>query len=195
MRTRLAALLLLVPSFALAADYKIDSAHSAASFSVRHLMVSNVRGEFKNVNGTISYDEKNLDASKVDATIDVSTVNTGEPPRDGHLKSPDFFDVAKYPTINFKSKQFYKEGGVLKIKGDLTIHGTTKEVVLTVDGPSAEVKDPWGNARFGASATTKINRQDYGVSWSKTLDGGGAVVGDEVSITIDLEATKQAMKK
>lgn len=194
MRLMIAALLLLVPSMALAADYKIDSAHSAASFSVRHLLISNVRGEFKNITGTVSYDPNNLTASKVDATIDVSTVNTGEPNRDTHLKSPDFFDVAKFPTMTFKSKQFFKDGSTLKVKGDLTIHGVTKEVVLTVDGPTAEVKDPWGNMRWGASATVKINRGDYGVSWSKTLDGGGAVVGDEVSITIDLEAVRPAAK-
>ena len=197
MRMKLAALalLLLVPSFALAADYKIDSVHSSAQFSVRHLMVSNVKGEFTKVSGSIAYDEKNLAASKVEAEIDATTVNTHESARDNHLKSPDFFDVARYPAITFKIKLFYKDGGVLKIKGDLTMHGTTKEVILTVDGPSPEIKDPWGNARFGASATTKINRQDFGVSWSKALDGGGALVGDEVTITIDLEAVKQAMKK
>ncbi len=189
MKLKIAALLLLVPSMALAADYKIDSAHSAASFTVRHLLISNVRGEFKNVNGTISYDANNLAASKVEATIDIATVNTGEAGRDGDLKSPNYFDVAKYPTMTFKSKQFYKDAGVLKVKGDLTLHGTTKEVVLTLEGPSGEVKDPWGNTRIGASATTKLNRQDFGVS------GGVPAVGDEISVTIDLEALKPAPGK
>ena len=193
MRLKLAALLLLVPSMALAADYKIDSAHSSAEFSVRHLMVSNVKGTFGNVTGSITYDPKNLPASKVEASMDVSTVNTGQPQRDGHLKSPDFFDAAKYPTITFKSKQFYMDGGALKVKGDLTIHGTTKEVVLNVDGLTPEVA-AMGSFNIGATATTKINRQDFGVSWSKSLDGGGAVVADEVAITLELAAVRPAAK-
>jgi polyisoprenoid-binding protein YceI len=189
-KTLLAVALVVFPVFAFSAEYSIDPKHSSAQFTVRHLMVSNVKGAFSNVTGTINYDPNNLAASSVDATIDVSTVDTRQPQRDADLSSPNFFDVAKYPTMTFKSKQFYREGGSLKVKGDLTLHGVTKEVVLDVDGPSPEVKDPWGNVRVGASASTKINRHDWGLNYNKMVEAG-AVVGDEITISIDLEATKK----
>jgi polyisoprenoid-binding protein YceI len=131
----------------------------------------------------------------VDVTIDVSTVDTRQPDRDKDLKSDKFFDVAHYPAMTFKSKKVEQAGaGKLKITGDLTIRGTTKEVVLDVEGPTAPVKDPWGNQRAAATASTKINRQDFGVKWNATMDNGGVVVGDEVAITIDVEMVKQAPK-
>jgi polyisoprenoid-binding protein YceI len=176
-------------SFA-ATTYAIDPQHSSAQFSVRHMTVSNVRGEFSNVSGTVVYDPKDLSASKVDAKIDTATLTTREPDRDKHLKSPDFFDVAKFPQMTFQSKEFIKNGDKLQIKGDLTIHGVSKPVVLDVDGPSAEAKDPWGKMRLGASGTTTVNRKDFGLVWNKTLDGGGVLVGDDVKITLDIEAVR-----
>ena len=186
----LAVALLVFPVLAFSAEYSIDPNHSSAQFTVRHLMVSNVKGAFSKVTGTVNYDPSNLAASSVDATIDVSTVDTRQPQRDADLRSPNFFDVEKFPTMTFKSKQFYREGSQLKVKGDLTMHGVTKEVVLDVDGPSPEVKDPWGNQRVGASISTKINRHDWGLNYSKMVEAG-AVVGDEITINIDLEGTKK----
>ena len=186
----LAVALLAVPVFAFSAEYSIDPNHSSAQFTVRHLVISNVKGAFSKVTGTINYDPSNLAASNVDATIDVSTVDTRQPMRDADLRSDHFFDVAKYPTMTFKSTQFYREGNQIKVKGDLTMHGVTKQVVLDVDGPSAEVKDPWGNQRIGASISTKINRHDWGLNYNKMVEAG-AVVGDEITINIDLEATKK----
>ena len=171
--------------------YTIDPQHSAAEFSVRHLMISNVKGEFTKVSGTIVYDPKNPAAAKIDAVIEVNSISTREPQRDAHLKSPDFFDTAKFPTIAFQSKQVWKSNGKLQVKGDLTMHGVTHEVVLDVDGPTAEVKDPWGNPRLGASATTKIDRKNWGLVWNKALEAGGVMIGDEVTITIDIEATRK----
>jgi polyisoprenoid-binding protein YceI len=174
--------------------YEIDSSHSSAQFSVRHLMISNVKGEFSKVTGTFVYDPKNPAASRIDAVVDVNSITTREPKRDAHLKSPDFFDAAKYPTMTFKSKQAWKSGDKIHVKGDFTLHGVTKEVTLDVEGPTAEVKDPWGNARVGATATTKINRKDWGLGWNKALETGGVMVGEEVSITIDVEGVKKAAK-
>jgi polyisoprenoid-binding protein YceI len=181
---------LAVPAFA--ADYSIDGAHSAASFSVRHLMVSNVRGEIKKIAGKVAFDDANPAATVVEATLDINTINTGEPDRDKHLKTPDFFDAAQFPSIEFKSKSAKKVKDGIDVTGDLTIHGVTKSVVLHVTGITKEVKDPWGMLRRGATATTTINRQDFGVKWNKNLDGGGMVLGDEVSITLDVEATRKA---
>lgn len=189
------ALVLAAAPAALAESYTIDSAHSKAQFSIRHMMVSNVRGEFSKMKGTIDYDEKDPSAIRIEATIDVASINTGEPKRDEHLKSPDFFDVAKYPVITFRSKSARKTADGLAVTGDLTIHGVTKEVVLQVEGPSPEVRDPWGNFRRGATATTKINRKDFGLTWNAALEAGGVVVGDEVAITIDVEAVRPAAKK
>jgi polyisoprenoid-binding protein YceI len=156
-------------------------------------MISNVKGEFTKVSGTIVYDPKNPAAAKIDAVIDVNSISTREPQRDTHLKSPDFFDTAKFPTLTFQSKQVWKSNGKLQVKGDLTMHGVTHEVVLDIDGPTAEVKDPWGNPRFGASATTKVDRKNWGLVWNKALEAGGVMIGDEVTITIDIEATRKAV--
>ena len=175
--------------------WQIDPAHTAAQFAVKHMMISTVRGEFKKVTGTVVWDDQDLTKSKVNVTIDTNTVNTGEEARDKDLKSDKFFDVANFPTITFVSKKVETNGrGKLKVTGDLTIHGVTKEVVLDVEGPTPPIKDPWGNTRSAVSATTHVNRQDFGVKWNANLDGGGVVVSDTVGITIDLEMTKQAAK-
>lgn len=181
-----------IPALARAANYDIDTAHSSAGFAVRHLAVSNVRGEFAKVTGVVEYDAKDLSKTRVEATLDAASVTTRDPKRDEHLKSADFFDVAQYPVITFKSTKVEKASQGLKVKGDLTLHGVTRPVVLDVQGPTPEVKDPWGNVRAGASATAKINRKDFGMSFNKTLDSGGLVVGDEVAITIDVELVKKA---
>jgi polyisoprenoid-binding protein YceI len=162
--------------------WQIDPNHSAAQFSVRHLSVSTVRGAFTKVSGSATYDTADPSKDSVDVTIDASSIDTRVQMRDNDLRSPNFLDVQKYPTITFKSKQAKAAGaGKLQIIGDLTIHGVTKEVVLDVDGPSAQIKDPWGNQRIGASASTKINRKDFGVN------GAPGVVGDDITITIDTE--------
>lgn len=195
MKTILGAALVssLVPfSGAWATDYEIDSAHASADFSVKHLMVSNVKGHFSNVTGKVSYDPANVAASKVEASIDVATVDTRNSKRDDHLKSPDFFDAGKFNVMTFKSTKVEPAGaGKLKVTGDLTIHGVTKPVVLDVEGPSAEVKDPWGNIRRGVSASTTLNRKDFGLTWNKALETGGVVVGEEVSVTLDLEVMRK----
>lgn len=170
--------------------YDIDAAHSAARFSVRHMMVSNVRGEFAKLSGSVVYDPAKPDATTIDATIDAASINTNNEKRDAHLKSPDFFDAAKFPTLTFKSNRAWKAGGVLQVEGSLTMHGVTRGVVLRIDGPTPEQKDPMGNTRIGATATTKVNRKDYGLAWNKVLESGGVVVGEEVAITIDVEAVK-----
>lgn len=190
------AFVLVLPASAATSTWQIDPSHSAAQFSVRHLAISTVRGGFSNVTGTVNFDDKDVTKSSVDVTIDVSTVDTREPNRDKDLKSDKFFDLAHYPTMTFKSKQVEQVGtGKLKVTGELTIRGVTKEIVLDVDGPTAPVKDPWGNQRAAASATTKINRQDFGVKWNATMDNGGVVVGDDVSITIDLEMVQKPAAK
>jgi polyisoprenoid-binding protein YceI len=172
--------------------YTIDPAHSVADFKVRHLMVSNVRGEISGVSGTVQFDEANPANSKVEATIDVATLQTREPDRDKHLKSADFLEVEKFPTITFVSKKVVKTGDEEhKVTGDLTIHGVTREVTLDVEGPTPEAKDPWGNVKVGASAKTKINRKDFGLVWNVALETGGVLVGEDVQIHLDLELTKQ----
>lgn len=185
------AALVAVATPAAAQTWKIDPAHSSATFTVRHMMVSNVHGRFGKVEGTIVYDGKNIAGIKADATIDATTITTDNEKRDAHLKSPDFFDATGFPTITFKSKRAEAVGnGKFKLIGDLTMRGKTKEVVLDVDGPTDPITAQ--NAqRIGATATTTVNRQDYGVSWSRALDGAGVVVSDEVKITIELELIKQ----
>jgi polyisoprenoid-binding protein YceI len=176
------ALAMAATAAAQAGTWQIDPNHSAAQFSVRHLGVSTVRGAFSKVSGTAKYDPADPSKTTLDATIDANSVDTRVEMRDKDLRSPHFLEVEKYPTITFHSKQAKAAGqGKVQVTGDLTIHGVTKEVVLDVDGPSAAVKDPWGNQRIGASATTKINRNDFGVS------GAPGVVGDEITITIDAE--------
>ena len=185
--TSWAAALLLLTLPASAGTWNIDTSHSSVQFAVRHMMVSTVRGEFTKVTGTVELDESDLSKSRIEATIDATTVDTREPKRDAHLKSPDFFDVANNPTIAFKSKSVAKAGAGFKVTGDLTLRGVTKEVVLDVDPLSDQIKDPGGNLRTGTTARTKINRKDFGVSWNRALDAGGVVVSDEVTITIDVE--------
>jgi polyisoprenoid-binding protein YceI len=184
-----------LPASAANSTWQLDPNHSSAQFSVKHLGLSTVRGAFSTVKGTIVLDDKDLAKSNVDVTIDVSSVDTRQPDRDKDLKSDKFFDAANYPTITFKSTKVEQVApGRLKVTGDLTIRGTTKPVILDVDGPTAPVKDPWGNNRAAASATTRINRQDYGVKWNAKLDNGGVVVGDDVAIVIDVEMVQQAPK-
>ena len=183
---------LLVPAgLATAQTYAIDPAHSAADFSVKHMMIANVQGEFSGVKGTITYDQHALKSSSVGATVDVATIKTNDPDRDKHLKSPDFFDVAKYPVMKFESTDFVEDGGKMQVKGNLTLHGVTKAIVLDTEGPSPEMKDPWGNLRRGISATTTIHRQDYGLVWNKALDGGGMLVGDDIKVTLNIEGVRK----
>jgi polyisoprenoid-binding protein YceI len=178
-----------VSAAAQAGSWRIDPNHSAAQFSVRHLGVSTVRGAFMKVSGSASYDPADPSKNSVDVTIDASSVDTRVEMRDNDLRSPNFLDVQKYPTITFKSKQSKSAGaGKLEILGYLTIHGVTKEVTLDVDGPSAPIKDPWGNQRIGASASTKINRRDFGIN------GAAGAVGDEISIIIDTELIQPPAK-
>lgn len=158
-------------------------------------MISNVKGEFTKVTGQVRFDPARPENLSVEAAIDVSTINTREPDRDNHLKSADFLHAERFPTITFKSKQAVKDAHGLKLTGDLTIHGVTREVTLDVEGPTPPTKDPWGNTRVGASATTKINRKDFGLTWNQALETGGVVVGDEVKITIDVELLAQTEDK
>jgi polyisoprenoid-binding protein YceI len=186
---------LAVPSPAATATWQIDPAHTAAGFSVRHMMIATVRGQFKGVTGTVLWDDQDSNNSTVDVTIDANTVDTGEPKRDADLKSANFFDVKNYPTITFKSTKIEKiSAGKMKVTGNLTVHGVTKQVVLDVEGPSGAVKDPWGNTRVALNASTTINRLDYGVKWNAKMDSGGMVVGDDVNVNIDLEMTKKEAK-
>jgi len=189
-----AVLVVVAASAAQAQTWTIDTSHSGAHFAVRHMMVSTVRGDMGKVTGTVTFDGTNLAAATVDATIDVTGISTRDEKRDAHLKSADFFDVATYPTMTFKSKKVVPNAdGSFKLIGDLTMHGVTKEVTLDVEAMRPVVKMANGS-RTGTTATTKINRQDFGVKWSRTMDGGGVVVGDEVSVTIDLELIQQAAK-
>ena len=190
------AAVLSLPAQAATGTWNIDPNHSAAQFAVRHLGLSTVRGAFTKVTGTAILNDSDITKSSVEVTIDANSVDTRVPNRDNDLRSDHFFDVAKYPTITFKSKKVEQVApGKLKVTGDLTIHGTTKEAVLDVDGPTAPVKDPWGNQRIAASGTTKINRQDYGVKWNATMDNGGVVVGDDVEITLDVELVQPKAAK
>jgi polyisoprenoid-binding protein YceI len=183
--------LLSFPRLAGASTWQIDPAHTSAQFAVRHLMVSTVRGTLGKVTGAVNLDETDPTKSSVEASVDATGIDTREPKRDQHLKSPDFFDVAKYPTISFKSKKVTKVSDTkYQVTGDLTMHGVTKEVVLDVEGSPKPFRDPFGNLRIGGVATTKLNRQDFGIQWNKSLDGGGVVVGDEVSVTIDVEVIR-----
>ena len=173
--------------------YQIDTAHSSAQFKVRHMMIANVKGEFDKVSGTVNFDPANPTASTVEASIDVSTISTRDEQRDGHLKSSDFLDVEKYPAITFKSKKVTATGGdSFNVLGDLTIRDTTKEVTLNVEELTGEAKDPWGNMRRGATAKTRINRKDFGMTFNVALEAGGFLVGEEVDLTIDVELIRQA---
>ncbi len=168
--------------------WNIDAVHSSAQFKVKHMMISNVKGEFTGVTGKLTLDGSDITKSHVEATIDSSTINTREPQRDAHLKSADFFDVEKFPTLTFKSTGIARTGEAeLAVTGDLTIHGTTRSVVFEVEGPSAPMKDPWGATRIGLSGTTRINRKDFGLTWNAALETGGILVGEEVTITLEVE--------
>jgi polyisoprenoid-binding protein YceI len=170
--------------------WNIDPAHAVAEFKVKHMMISNVKGHFAKVSGTLTLDESALSNSHVEASIEAASIETRDPQRDAHLKSADFFDVEKFPTLSFKSTRVTARDGELAVEGDLTIHGVTRNVVFSVEGPTPAVKDPWGNTRVAISATTKINRKDFGLVWNAALETGGILVGDEVTITLEIEFVK-----
>ncbi|HLX86092.1 MAG TPA: YceI family protein [Terriglobales bacterium] len=172
-------------------NWNIDPVHSSAQFKVKHMMISNVKGEFTAVTGALTLDEKDITKSRIEASIDATTINTREAQRDAHLKSADFLDVEKFPTLSFKSTRVTKTGdGELSITGDLSIHGVTRSVVFEVEGVSAPTKDPWGNTRIGLSASTRISRKDFGLTWNAALETGGILVGEEVTITLDVQFVK-----
>ncbi|MGD1026836.1 YceI family protein [Candidatus Binatus soli] len=185
------AIVVALPVLVHADTWQIDSSHTSVEFTVRHMMISNVKGQFQKTTGTITANGNDPASAKIDVTIDASSVDTRVERRDAHLKSPDFLDVAKYPTITFKSTKVEADGpNKWKMTGDLTVHGVTKPVVLDVEGSGPPIQ-VMGNTRAGASATTKINRSDFGLTWNKALETGGVLVGDEVAISIDVEAVKK----
>ena len=171
--------------------WNLDAAHSGAEFKVKHMMISNVKGHFSKLSGALVLDESDPAKSKVEAQIDAASIQTREDQRDAHLKSADFFDVDKFPTLSFKSTSVKVTGDrELSVEGDLTIHGVTRKATFAVEGPTPPAKDPWGNSRVAVSATTKINRKDYGLTWNAALETGGILVGDEVTITLDVQFIK-----
>jgi polyisoprenoid-binding protein YceI len=171
--------------------WNIDPVHSIAEFKVRHMMITNVKGQFPAIRGTITLDENDVTNSRVESSIQADSINTREADRDTHLKSADFLHVEKFPSLTFASTHITRAGdGELEVEGDLTIRGVTRKVVFDVEGPTPPGKDPWGNIRIGLSATTKINRKDFGLIWNAALETGGILVGDEVTITLDVEAVK-----
>jgi polyisoprenoid-binding protein YceI len=171
--------------------WNLDPVHSAAEFNVKHMMISNVKGRFAIVSGVLNLDETDVTRSSVTATIDAASIDTRDAQRDAHLKSPDFFDVEQFPTLTFKSTAVERAGdGELKVTGELTIHGVTRKVAFDVEGPTAPGKDPWGNTRIGLSATTKINRKEFGLNWNAALETGGILVGDNVTLTLDVQFIK-----
>jgi polyisoprenoid-binding protein YceI len=171
--------------------WKLDPAHSVAEFKVKHMMISNVKGSFSGLSGTLQLNEDDYTLSRIEASIPVDTLNTGDAQRDGHVKSAEFFDAEKYPAITFKSTNIDSEGGTdYSVTGDLTIHGVTKSVTFAAEGVSEPEKDPWGNHRIGLSATTKINRKDFGLSWNTALESGGVLVGDHVTISLEVQFIK-----
>lgn len=171
--------------------WNIDPVHSVAEFKVKHMMISNVKGQFPAIQGTLTFNEQSVTESRVDVTIDAASINTREAQRDAHLKSADFFDVEKFPALTFKSTKVTPVGeGELSVAGNLTIHGITRPVVFDVEGPTPPAKDPWGNSRIAVSATTKINRKDFGLTWNAALETGGILVGEDVTITLDVQFIK-----
>jgi polyisoprenoid-binding protein YceI len=172
-------------------SWNIDPVHSVAEFKVKHMMISNVKGQFTRLNGTLSLDESDITNSRVEASIEAASITTRDEQRDGHLRSAEFFDVEKFPTLSFRSTRITRTGDEeLSVTGDLTLHGVTRSVVFKVEGPTVAAKDPWGNTRRGLSATTRINRRDFGLTWNSTLEAGGILVGDEVTITLDVQFIK-----
>jgi polyisoprenoid-binding protein YceI len=187
-----ASFLVLSPALALASTWDIDPAHTTVEFSVRHMMVTTVKGQFQKVKGTVELDEKDATKSTVEASIETASIDTREAKRDGHLKSADFFDAAKFSTITFKSTKIEKAGkGKFKVTGDLTMHGISKPLVLTVEGPSAPMKDPFGRTVRGVMASGRLNRGDWGLTWNKALDTGGVLVSDEVKLDINAELAER----
>jgi polyisoprenoid-binding protein YceI len=194
MVTGLAVLLAFASPVLAQSTWNIDPAHSAAQFQVKHVMISTVRGEFGKMSGTVSFDGKNFSTVKAEAVIDVGSINTREKKRDDHLRSADFFDAAKFPTITFKSKRVENvKGSNFNLVGDLTMRGVTREVTLEVEATPV-VKGMRGETRIGATATARLNRQDFSIKWNRSLDTGGVVVSDEVQITLDLELTADSRK-
>lgn len=190
----IASLFLCTSSFAVSSRWNIDPAHSTASFKVKHMMISDVTGNFRGIQGTVVIDDADFKKSKVDVSIAATSVDTGIKKRDDHLRSADFFDVARYPSLTFVSKQVKDvSGNGFTLVGDLTIHGVTKEVDLAVSELSAEIKDPWGNTRKAAKATAQINRKDFGLNWNTVLEAGGVLVGDEIQIELEVQFIKQAV--
>ena len=172
--------------------WDFDTSHSSVGFSVRHMMISNVKGSFNSFKGSLTVSGDDPTTARIEVTIDAASIDTREPKRDQHLKSPDFFDVAKFPTLAFVSKKVVKVGeGTFKVTGDLTMHGVTKEVVLDVEGLQAPIKDPWGMMRTAAHVSTTLNRKDFGLNWNKALETGGVLVGEDVAISIDAELVKR----
>ena len=171
--------------------WNIDPVHSVAEFKVKHMMISNVKGHFAPVKGVLVLDEADLTNSRVEASVEAASINTREEQRDAHLKSADFLDVEKFPTLSFKSTKITRIADEdLSVAGELTIHGVTRNEVFIVEGPTKPGKDPWGNTPIGLSATTKINRKDFSLTWNSTLETGGILVGDEVTITLDVQIVK-----
>jgi len=168
--------------------WTIDPVHSIAEFRVKHLMISNVRGQFTGVTGKLTFNPADIAKSQVEASIDVTTIDTRDPQRDTHLKSPDFFDAEKFPALTFSSSRVTRTAhGTTLVSGPLTIHGVTREVEFTVEGPTPPVKDPWGNTRVGVAASTKIDRREFGLTFNAAMETGGVMVGEEVAITLELE--------
>jgi polyisoprenoid-binding protein YceI len=185
---------LIASPVALAASdtWTIDAAHSELRFGVKHMLISTVHGSFRKVSGQAKYDGKHLLNATISATIDTASVDTGEPKRDEHLRSADFLDAAKYPSITFVSRQVQKKArGAFAVTGDLTLHGVSRPVTLVVDPLSPAIKDPGGKTRMGTSATASLNRKDFGVSFNKLMDNGGAVVADQVDVTINVELVQE----
>lgn len=170
--------------------WQIDASHSSVGFSVRHMMITNVKGEFEKFEGELSYDATRPEDATVSVSIDVASINTREAKRDAHLRSADFFDAEKFPQITFQSRRVTRKGDALEVAGELTIHGTTRNVTLAVNDLTEEHVDPWGNARIGASAKTKVKRSDFGMQWNAALEAGGVLVGDEVTIQIDVSLVR-----
>jgi len=171
--------------------WNIDPVHTTAEFKVRHMMITNVKGQFSGVTGVLTLDEQDVAKSHVETSIDAASINTREADRDTHLKSADFLDVEKFPTLTFASTRITRTGeDEVEVEGNLTIHGVTRKVLFAVEGPTPPGKDPWGNTRIGWTATTKINRKDFGLNWNAALETGGILVGDEVTLTLDVEAVK-----
>jgi polyisoprenoid-binding protein YceI len=171
--------------------WNIDPVHSVAEFKVKHMMISNVKGHFTGVNGVLSLHETDATFSGVEAAIEVATINTRDEGRNAHLKSADFFNADQFPTMSLKSTSIVRNAdGDLVVAGDLTIRGVTRKVEFAVEGPTPAAKDPWGNTRIGLSATTKINRKDFGLTWNAALETGGLLVGEEITITLDLQFVK-----